>query len=853
MFKSAASLFLPLVLALVVLADSGCATRRLNKKKNQKLLRRVVILNTEKKPDKSELNAYVKQKPNRRVVIVPLYLQIYNLVNPERDSVRQKRKKEKYTTKKARYEINPKRRNGTYRREPKLRRTIGQFLQSIGEAPVVYDSTLTERTHKQFELYLHNKGYFDAVVKDTTFNRRLLFFQRNALLRAINDSTVKMPWQFRFKIGPNRNRKVHLYYYIDPKQPFVVRNVSYDVQDPQLSLLVSEDKDSCYLLPRKPGEFVNYDMDIFTAERDRITRNLRNKGYYQFTKDYVRFEVDSSSQGHYADVIIRIRSPRQQVSDTAWTATEHKRYYVRNITVRTIASVQELKNNDAPREQITYVDHDSTRTILFLRDTLREPEFPYKPEVLSSRILIDHNGALYNESEFTATYRQLISLRLFRQVFVNARAVGPDQVDCEIVLIPLMRQSYQFQVEGTNTGGNLGIGGQFAFQNNNLLRGAEMFEFRLRGGTEAQQPITETQQNGPEQVTLNTIEAGAEVSLNIPRAMVPYNFFPFALAEGRRTTLLTSFNYQRRLDYDRTIFNLSYGYNFSMGRFGRMGIYLQEFNVVRVTPKAGLADFLNTNRDPVLRYRFTDHFINESRISYILNTQNPKKSRDVHYLKADAGISGNIMRFFFERSSAQPDQNGSYRVFGIPFSQYVRVAATYIYSRRFGDHQQLVIRVAQGVGVPLDNFPAMPLEKSFFGGGANGIRAWEARSLGPGSYPVPANEQFAQFGDVQAEYNIELRFRITNTLKGAVFADGGNIWLLRPDTTRPNGNFEFSRFVNDLAFGPGFGLRYDLSFFIIRLDLAFKMRDPSLPYGERWWIGQRPLGSNLNFGIGYPF
>jgi hypothetical protein len=845
-FRSAVSLFLPLVLALLVLADSGCATRRLNKKKNQKLLRRVEILSTEKKPEKSELYAYVKQKPNRRVVIVPLYLQIYNLVNHQRDSLRQIRKEQKYLKKKAKYDANLR------RREPQKRRTVGQFLQSIGEAPVVYDSSLTERTHKQFELYLHNKGYFDAQVKDTVLNRRM-FLKHKILKKVLAGEPLRPIQKLRYNIGLRKKHKVFLFYYIAPRQPYVIRSVSYDVQDPQLALLVNEDKDSCYLIARKPGEYVNYDVDIFSAERDRITRNLRNKGYYQFTKDYVRFEVDSSSQEHYADVIIRIRSPRQQISDTSWTATDHKRYYVRHITVRTIGSVQELKNDDAPREQITYVDHDSTRTIYFLRDTLREPEFPYKPEVLTSRILIDHNGALYNESEFAATYRQLISLRLFRQVFVNARAVGPDQVDCEIVLVPLMRQSYQLQVEGTNTGGNLGIGGQFAFQNNNLFRGAEMLEFRVRGGTEAQQPITQTQQNGPEQVTLNTIEAGAEISLNIPRAMAPYNLFSFARAEGRRSTFLTSFNYQRRLDYDRTIFNLSYGYNFSMGRFGRMGIYLQEFNVVRVTPKAGLAAFLNTNRDPVLRYRFTDHFINESRVTYTLNTQNPRKSRDVHYLRAEAGLSGNIMRFLFERSQAQTDSNGSYRVFGIPFSQYVRVAATYIYSRRFGDHQQLVIRVAQGVGVPLDNFPAMPLEKSFFAGGANGIRAWEARSLGPGSYPVPANEQFAQFGDVQAEYNIELRFRITNTLKGAIFADGGNIWLLRPDTTRPNGNFEFSRFVNDLAFGPGFGLRYDLSFFIIRLDLAFKMRDPSLPYGERWWVGQRPLGSNLNFGIGYPF
>lgn len=850
MIRSKGSLFFLFVCALLLLADTGCATRRLNRKKGEKLLRRVEIISTDSKPDKSDMRGYLKQKPNRRVLIVPLYLQLYNLVNPRRDSIHMVRQKEKYDRRLVAYSQNNKKRNGQLKKEPKLRRTVGQFLRGIGEAPVVYDTAATERTRNQFELYLKNKGFYDGVVRDTSFNRRLLRSQRKALLRSLNDSTVRMPLQFRFWFS--FDRKVHLYYYFDPGQAYTINRVTWDVPDPQLALLVNEDKDSSLLVPRKQNEVINYDVDIFSAERERITRNLRNKGYYQFSKDYIRFAGDSSERDHTVNVTVQIRQNRQQVSDTGWIVTDHKRFYVRNITVRTISSVQQLKSDDAPRDSIIITDHDNARTLVFLRDTLREPEFPIKPEVLSSRILIDHNGALYNESEFTATYRQLVSLRLFRQVFVNARVVGSDQVDCEIILIPLLRESFIVQFEGTNTGGNLGIGGQFSFQNNNLFRGAELLEFRIKGGTEAQQPITSTQQNNQGQVTLNTIEAGAEIGLNIPRAMFPFSLMRIGHAEGRRTNFLTSFNYQRRLDYDRTLFNLSYGYTFRTGKYGSMGLYPQEFNVVGVTPRAGLETVLNNNRDPLLRYRFTDHFINESRISYTLNTQNPRR-KDVHYLKTDLGVSGNIMRFFYERSSAQLDSNGSYLIFGIPFSQYVRVSATYIYSRQLGDHQQLVLRISQGVGIPLANFPAMPLEKSFFAGGANGIRAWEARSLGPGSYQVPSNQRYAQFGDVQIEYNIELRFRITNSLNGALFADGGNIWLLRGDTNRVNGEFRFDKFINDLAFGPGIGLRYDLSFFIIRLDMAFRMRDPAFEVGDRWWIGQRRLGNNLNFGIGYPF
>ncbi|HEU4719651.1 MAG TPA: BamA/TamA family outer membrane protein, partial [Bacteroidia bacterium] len=170
-----------------------------------------------------------------------------------------------------------------------------------------------------------------------------------------------------------------------------------------------------------------------------------------------------------------------------------------------------------------------------------------------------------------------------------------------------------------------------------------------------------------------------------------------------------------------------------------------------------------------------------------------------------------------------------------------------------GDHQQIVARIYAGVGVPGKNFPTLPLEKSFYGGGANGIRAWESRSLGPGSYSTPADQKYSQFGDIQIEYNVELRFKITKTLNGALFADGGNIWLLKYDSARAGANFT-KNFYNDFAFGPGIGLRYDLGFFIIRLDWAAKIRDPSYDYGERWYVpGRRPLSTNLNFGIGYPF
>jgi outer membrane protein assembly factor BamA len=222
----------------------------------------------------------------------------------------------------------------------------------------------------------------------------------------------------------------------------------------------------------------------------------------------------------------------------------------------------------------------------------------------------------------------------------------------------------------------------------------------------------------------------------------------------------------------------------------------------------------------------------------------------------DGESSGLLLREFFEISKINPDANGSYEIAEIPFSHYIRLFADGRFNKAIGAYQRLVGRSALGIGLPLSNYPTLPLEKSFYSGGANGIRAWEARTLGPGSYIIPSEQKYAQFGDIQLEYNLELRFRITKTLNGAAFIDGGNIWILKKDSSRPNADFSFKKmnFLNDLAFGPGLGLRYDLSFFIVRLDWAFKLRDPSYPIGERWYNpSQRKLSSNLNFGIGYPF
>ncbi|MDQ3111479.1 MAG: outer membrane protein assembly factor [Bacteroidota bacterium] len=846
----------------------GCTARRVPK--GEVMLKKVIIRCDDPKVSKDEVYDYLKQKPNRKLLGVnnphlfkrkklgysvwnkhflsngagyPFYLAIHNIVNPTRAAKKTLKRNEHYKKRLEHYRLHPKTKKGVEKRMPRRHRTVGEFLLDIGEAPVILDTAQTARSLHQVTEYLHNKGYFNGTVRDTVFYPPL---------------------------QKGRKKKVIQGFIVTPGQPYTINAVTWEIYDTGISYDLQSDtaaKD-CLI---KPGEV--FDQDNFENERDRITRSLRNNGYYKFSKEYIRFSVDSSLGTHQVNVRIIIRKQENQVNDSTWVESNHQRYTIRNIYVKSLIDLSQIRDE----KDVSQYDTTYFREIAFLRNMGSKDGFPieellkFKPEVLSQRIAFQ-TRTLYRQIDYEATYRQLTSLRVFRQVVIDPKEVDGDKLDIYIKLIPVSKQNFITQLEGTtNSGSSLGIGGSFGLENTNVARGAEILKFSVKGGTEIQQTINGTtpEVNG---LNFNTIQAGFESSLNIPREFFPFNYLvpknklpEKRITEDRRTVFLASFNYQRRVDYDRSLANLSYGYTFRIRRlattekrerdFGRIAFFPIELNVVKVKPRQGLIDLLQ-NPDPLLHYRFTDHLIRDFRITYVLNTQDSKKGGSIFFLKVDAESSGLLLRPLFELSNAELNEDGSYEIAGIPFSHYLRFFVDGRYNQSIGTHQNVVMRAAIGLGFPLCNFPTLPLEKSFYGGGANGIRAWEARTLGPGSYIVPDDQKYAQFGDIQLEYNIEYRFRITKTLFGAVFLDGGNIWILKEDSLRPGADFSFKnfRFLQDLAAGPGVGVRYDLSFFIIRLDWGFKLRDPSYPYGERWYIpGERKLGSNLNFGIGYPF
>jgi len=828
----------------------GCSTKRLAN--GEVLLKKVIIKCDNPAISKDDLYSYVKQKPNRKLLGLntihllkrgsigkkglltdgsgyPLYLIINNFANPKRELKRKIRRDERFAKKMLQYNGNSK--GKKQNKEPKKHKTLGEFLMNIGEAPSLIDSNKTNRSVNQIVSYLNNKGYFGSTVDDTVIYPQL---------------------------QKNRRQKAIQCYIIHPSQPYTLRSIAWDIKDEGIAIAIVSDTATEYCQIKRN---MNYDFDSFEAERDRITKLLKNKGYYKFSKDYIRFSIDSTLGSHQADVQITINKQELKLNDSSFANVNHQQFTIRNIYIKSLFDLQQLRED----KDISNYDTTLYRNLLFLRNkdsiygTNIEKTLKFKPYILEQRISF-RKDIIFRQLDYEATYRQLTNLRVFRQVVIDPIEVGDNKLDMYIKLFPFSKQSYTAQFEGTtNSGSNLGIGGSVSYENNNLYGGAEILRLGIKGGTEVQQTINAS--SNSENLGFNTIQIGADASLNIPR-----EFFPFSLlvnkkklpekmtTQDRRTVFLSSFNYQSRSDYDRTLANVSYGYTFKYLKNGKISFFPIELNIVKVKPKAGLLELLQ-NPDPLLQYRFTDHLIQNLRITYILNKQK-NNNGDILFLKIDGESSGLLLREFFELSKINPDANGSYEIAKIPFSHYIRLFADGRFNKAIGAYQRLVGRSALGIGLPLSNYPTLPLEKSFYSGGANGIRAWEARTLGPGSYIIPSDQKYAQFGDIQLEYNLELRFRITKTLNGAAFIDGGNIWILKKDSSRPNADFSFKKmnFLNDLAFGPGLGLRYDLSFFIVRLDWAFKLRDPSYPIGERWYNpSQRKLSSNLNFGIGYPF
>ncbi len=738
---------------------------------NQYLLKNYKIEADSRKIKKDELDKFVRQRPNKKILGIRFFLRVYNMSNIKKNN------------------------------------WLNRWLRKIGEEPVVYDPFVTERTTRQLASYLQNKGYFNASVSDTVLKD---------------------------------NQKASVIYRVKANDPYRIRRVFYEIEDSSLVELILSDTARSLIRPNKI-----FDVDLLQSERERIEINMKNRGYYYFSREYVFFAADSTIGKRNIDITIGVKKYLHPLGNNEFELRPHPKYSINKVYV--------FMNYD-PREalisQADYLQRFDTITYENLH-LLYQGDLNLKPRVIVQSTFL-RPGEVYRQENVDRTYRNLFALRVFRLTNIRFREVlteeGMPALDAVIQLTPFNRQAYTLEVEGTNSSGDFGFGGNLLYENRNIFRGAEIFNMKLKGGFE-------TLRESEKSVFSNTFEYGIESNLRIPKFLLPIRSHSFVQKYNPRTNFTLAYNYQKRPDYTRTIANFSIGYQWRGNRFTTHIVKPIEFNAVQLPFVT--QSFLDLISGTILEYSYQNHLISETNYSFIYNNQEFGRAKDFKFFRFNIEFAGNSLAALYNLADA-PKTDDSYLLFGTEFAQFTRSDVDFRYYQYLNEGNSIVYRIFAGTGLPYGNSRALPFNKKYFSGGANSIRAWQVRSLGPGSYYEETDRSFPnRTADIKLEANLEYRFDMFWVLEGALFLDAGNIWAINGKDLREGAVFKPDKFYKDIAIGTGFGTRFDFSFFVFRLDLGMKLRNPANDPGNRWIPWDRKLKFSddfvINIGIGYPF
>ncbi len=696
-----------------------------------------------------------------------------------------------------------------YKTENKNNKRIVNWInKTVGEKPVYFNNEMKESSITQISEYLNDIGYFNSEVEA----------------------------EIKSKRGISK-----VYYNIYPAKPYVIEHVSYKISD---SLIYQYVKDIEETLPVKSGEIYNaYTLD---DERDMITELLKSNGYYYFTKDYIFMEVDTNFNNRKANINIRI----DNVTDPISLKTEkHKQFYINNIYIYPKGSSLKDSPIDTTKYTFKLNKHLADENYYFVYSG--DPKIRFKT---FDNIIQIRSRSLYDLQQVTQTYKALNNLKIYNLSNIDFETIENENdsinlLDCNIILNRAKVNYYSIQLEGTNSSGDLGILGSFTYRNKNIFKGSEIFNINLRAGTQAQSVLD----NDGNTSLFNTKEFGIEGSIFFPQFLSPIKLKNFTKEYQPRTTLTVGYNLQARPIYTRQITLLTFGYNWMKNKYEQHILTPITLNSVKVEPTPSFEQILEKETNQRIKDQYTSHLIFGLDYTYIFNNQNVRFLKDFFYFKANIQSSGNLLSAFNNTSIIKTIDN-YHEIFGIRYAQYVRFAFDFRYFKYVVNENQIAARFMLGAGIPYGNSNDMPFEKSFYAGGSNGMRGWQFRELGPGTFNNPDNLNIERIGDIQLEFNLEYRFPIHSFIKGALFTDIGNIWTMRENETFVGGEFKFDTFYKQLAADFGLGIRLDFSFFLFRLDAAAPIVNPAYPEGERWRISKLQFNDFiLNFGIGYPF
>ena len=831
----------------------SCSEVRKLQKKELLIQDNEIIVNS-KSTNSEDLQNQLYQKPNSKLLGFKPRLQLYNLSKKNADSsyqawlLKKPNRLDRMIKLYSKKQVN------------RLGKSFfvsgySDFFKEIGEAPSILDTAKVRKSEIRLHSYQFNRGFFDVKVAS--------------------------------KIDSLKDKKVKVTYQINTGKPYIIDSIFRNIETPVVdSLYVTISGNSLI----KSGEI--YTAENINNEKKRIATEFRNRGLYHFQENYIKKpDVDTIGKANKLNITFNIGNRVVKNADSTYTEP-FKLYRINKVNVFTDKQV---------KEKAVGIDSLSYKKFNFYSSG----KLKYKPKALINAIFIEE-GKLFSDQDRTLTTRALSNLRVFRypQIQYVEDATGNGLI-ANIVLTPLKK--YEFNIKGDFTQSNIqlfGISGFTGITFRNLFKGAEILDFSLRGNLGSSKDASIKNSTN---AFFNILEYGGDIKLSFPRIFFPINTKRLISKESLPSTSITlglskqtnigldkenyygSFYYDWGLNKDETkkfkldLFNLQFVKNLNIDNY--FNVYNYSYNTLNDLAQiyntntsfedvngnltfSGALDFINevktggiTVADEIdfktintigeRRNRLIENnLILSSSFSYNLSTKRSINDVQFYNIKAKIESSGNILSAIAKQKKEALNSNDNQTVFGVEYAQYIKTEFEYIKHLQLYKKSSLAFRFFGGVAVPYGNSNSVPFSRSYFAGGSNDNRGWQAYSLGPGA-SLSVND-FNE-ANLKLSLNLEYRFNIFNSLNGALFTDAGNIWNVSDNVEDEKLKFKGEKSFQEIALGTGFGLRYDFGFFVIRGDLGFKAYNPAKEYSQRWLKDMNLSKTVFNIGINYPF
>lgn len=687
---------------------------------------------------------------------------------------------------------------------------FNRWIQRVGTPPVIYDSTLTMASVNQLHRALINKGFLKSTVSSDV------------------------------KLLPEK-KKAQVTYNITLNEPYTIRSIKYDINNDSLRNIILSDTTDFPIKTKSP-----LDHNKLNAERELIVQRMRNNGYYAFNKNYITFVADTAAGSREVDLTLTLSNAIQELPHIPHTDT-HKQFYVRNVVFVTNYDAVTMQNGFYG-DTVTY----NGITVIYGDDKYINKDILYE-------CCFIRPAQLYNADDVDRTYKALGRLGILKFINIDMRpsmdARGNLWVDAYILLNRDKSQTISFSLEGTNSEGDLGFGIGADYQHRNIFKGSEVLNIKFKASYESLSGDLSGLIND------NYSEYSGDVGITFPKFMMPFLRESFKRRIQASTEFMTSFNYQKRPEYTRIIAGAGWKYIWSESN----NQMRHTFNLIDVSyvflPKSKI-NFLDSITNPLLRYSYENHLI--MRLGYtfyktnkrIVNPFTPVFQDNIYTIRTSAETAGNLLYGISHIINQKREADDSNKVFGTRYSQYIKLDGDFAVTHYFNQRSSVAFHAGFGIAIPYGNSTVLPFEKRFYSGGANSVRGWGVRTLGPGSFDgkKSQNSFIYQCGDIRLDLNAEYRCKLFWVLELGAFIDCGNVWTIREYENQPGGVFKIKKFYEQLALSYGLGLRMDFTYFLMRFDLGLKAHNPAS--GQEHWPLFTPSfkrDAEFHFSIGYPF